>query len=103
RQTHPEARIVVQSILPHGDENATWEGRDKLLALPNEQIRTINAELQQIATENGATYLDLYPLFANGNGELRADLTTDGLHLNWQGYMVWRTAIALLNETPFGQ
>jgi lysophospholipase L1-like esterase len=103
RDTHPDTRIIVQSILPHSAENATWEGRDRLLALPNERIRNINTELRQIADDNGATYLDLYPLFANGEGSLRLDLTTDGLHLNWQGYIVWRTAIALLNETSFGE
>lgn len=103
RQSHPNTRIVVQSILPHGGESATWEGRDRLLALPNEQIRSINQQLKQIADDNGAYYLDLYPLFANGENELRTDLTTDGLHLNWQGYIVWRTAIALLNETQFGE
>ncbi|MBD0335792.1 MAG: lysophospholipase [Cyanobacteria bacterium Co-bin13] len=103
RDTHPDTQIVVQSLLPHGNESATWEGRDRLLALPNERIRAVNTELRQIADDNGAYYLDLYPLFANGEGSLRADLTTDGLHLNWQGYIVWRTAIALLNETDFGK
>ncbi|MBD0269164.1 MAG: lysophospholipase [Cyanobacteria bacterium Co-bin8] len=103
RDTHPNTQIVVQSLLPHGNESATWEGRDRLLALPNERIRAVNTELKQIADDNGAYYLDLYPLFANGEGNLRTDLTTDGLHLNRQGYMVWRTAIALLNETNFGE
>lgn len=103
RQRHPNSKIVLQSILPHGGAAATWEGRDRLMALPNERIRTVNDQLQQIAADNNATYLDLYPLFANGDGNLRADLTTDGLHLNWQGYMIWRTAIALANDTAFGE
>ena len=51
-----------------------------------------------MAAETGADYLDLYPLFVNGDGYLRADLTSDGLHLNQDGYMVWRTALALVNE-----
>jgi lysophospholipase L1-like esterase len=101
RQTHPQARVVVQSILPHGGEAATWEGRDRLQAIPPELIRTVNTQLKAVATETGADFLNLYPLFANGDGYLRADLTTDGLHLNQDGYMVWRTALALLNETEF--
>lgn len=103
RQRHPNSKIVLQSILPHGGAAATWEGRDRLVALPNQRIRTVNDQLQQIAADYNATYLDLYPLFANGDGNLRADLTTDGLHLNWQGYMIWRTAIALANDTAFGE
>lgn len=98
RQTHPQARVVVQSILPHGGEAATWEGRDRLMTIPPELIRTVNAQLKAVASETGADYLDLYPLFVNGDGYLRDDLTTDGLHLNQDGYLVWRTALALFNE-----
>lgn len=101
RQTHPQARVVVQSILPHGGEAATWEGRDRLQAISPELIRTVNTQLKAVAIETGADFLNLYPLFVNGDGYLRADLTTDGLHLNQDGYMVWRTALALLNETEF--
>ncbi|MBE9135903.1 lysophospholipase [Nodosilinea sp. LEGE 07088] len=100
-QTHPTARIVVQSILPHGGESATWEGRDRLMAIPPELIREVNGQLELVAAESEAEFLDLYPLFVNGEGYLRSDMTTDGLHLNAEGYMVWRTALALINETDF--
>jgi len=100
---HPQAQIVVQSILPHSGPAATWEGRDRLLALPLERIVAVNAQFKQIAAETGVEYLDLYPLFVNGEGFLRADLTTDGLHLNANGYLVWRSALALYNETDYGR
>jgi lysophospholipase L1-like esterase len=99
RSRHPQARVVVQSVLPHGGPAATWEGRDRLLAIPPEQIRAVNDQLRQVAAATGAEYLDLYPLFVNGEGYLRADLTTDGLHLNHNGYLVWRTALALTNDS----
>lgn len=95
KQAHPETQIVVQSILPHGGENSTWESRDKLAALPSERIQRMNDSLKEIAADNQAYYLDLYPIFVTGDGTLRPDLTTDGLHLNRQGYLVWRSAIAL--------
>ncbi len=95
KQAHPETQIVVQSILPHGGENSTWESRDKLAALPSERIQKMNDSLKKIAADNQAYYLDLYPIFVTGDGILRPDLTTDGLHLNRQGYLVWRSAIAL--------
>lgn len=96
QQQHPEANIIVQSILPHGAERATWEGRDRLLQLPNDRIQAVNTAIANVAQGENVYYLDLYPLFADGEGMLRPDLTTDGLHLNDQGYLVWRTAIALL-------
>jgi lysophospholipase L1-like esterase len=99
KRQHPEADIVVQSILPHGDESATWEGRDRLLQVPNNRIQAVNTALADIAADQNVYYLDLYPLFADGEGALRPDLTTDGLHLNERGYLVWRTAIALMLNT----
>ncbi len=92
---HPDTQIVVQSILPHGGENSTWESRDKLMALPGDRIVALNNALKQIADDNKVYYLDLYPIFVTGDGRLRSDLTTDGLHLNREGYLVWRSAIAL--------
>ncbi|WP_239113085.1 GDSL-type esterase/lipase family protein [Halomicronema sp. CCY15110] len=96
KQQHPEARIIVQSILPHGAERATWEGRDQLLQLPNDRIQAVNTAIANMADAEGVEYLNLYPLFADGEGALRPDLTTDGLHLSDRGYLVWRTAIALM-------
>ena len=94
---HPNARIVVQSILPHSGSGATWEGRDRLLNIPNDRLRDINRELAAIASAEGVEFLDLYPLFADSEGNLRLELTTDGLHLNEQGYLVWRTALMVFD------
>ena len=99
KEKHPNADIVVQSILPHSAERATWEGRDRLLLLPNSRIQSVNTALAQIAERHNAYYLNLYPLVANGEGALRPDLTTDGLHLNDNGYLVWRTAISMFMNT----
>lgn len=93
RWVHPNAKVVVQSILPHRGSQASWEGRAKLSDLPNSQIRDINRELKTIAAVEGAYFLDLYPLFANSEGNLRSELTTDGLHLNDRGYYIWRSAL----------
>ena len=98
---HPQARIVVQSILPHGGAAATWEGRDRLANLSPQEIVAVNGQIRQVATAAGATYLDLYPLFVNDQGYLRSDLTTDGLHLNHNGYLVWRTALAMVSEADY--
>jgi lysophospholipase L1-like esterase len=95
RKLHPTAQIVVQSILPHGGEEATWQGRDKLLAVTNTRISQLNQQLQNIANKQGVKYLDLYPLFASKQGNLRREFTTDGLHLSPEGYIVWRSALQI--------
>lgn len=98
KKVHPQTQIVVQSILPHGGEQTTWEKREKLLAISNSRIRSLNQQLQAIAQKEGVKYLNLYPLFANKQTNLRLELSTDGLHLNSQGYLVWSSALQLYSQ-----
>ncbi|MGB3493572.1 MAG: GDSL-type esterase/lipase family protein [Elainellaceae cyanobacterium] len=83
RQQHPQAQIVVHSILP-----------TRLHYLPSDRIQPINRQLEAIAQQEGVQFLDLQPYFADSQGNLRADLTTDGLHLNPQGYATWYRVLA---------
>lgn len=103
RKKHPTAQIVVQSILPHQGEKATWQGKEKLLTIPNSRIRNLNQQLQTIAAEDSVKYLNLYPLFADKQGNLRSEFTTDGLHLNPQGYLVWSSALQLYSQMELEQ
>ncbi|MEH2323126.1 MAG: SGNH/GDSL hydrolase family protein [Nostoc sp.] len=82
RQTHPQAQIIVESILP-----------TRLAKLSNSRIRHINIQLTQIAKQEGANYLNIYSWFTDMEGNLRPELTTDGLHLSQEGYDVWRSAL----------
>lgn len=98
QKVHPQTQIIVQSILPHGGEEVTWEGREKLLAIPNSRIRLLNQQLQAIAKKEGVKYLDLHPLFTNEQGNLRPELSTDGLHMSLQGYLVWSSALQIYSQ-----
>ncbi len=98
QKAHPTAQIIVQSILPHGAEEATWKGREKLQTIANSRIRQLNQQLRSISTKKGVKYLDLYPLFTNKQGNLRREFTTDGLHLSPEGYIVWRSALQIYSE-----
>lgn len=82
REAHPKAEIIVQSILP-----------TRLPKIPNSRIRHINIQLTVIAKQEGATYLNIYSWFTDMEGNLRPELTTDGLHLSQEGYDVWRSAL----------
>lgn len=98
QQVHPQAQIVLQSILPHAGDRTTWQGKERLKAISNDRIRELNQELKAIAEESGIHFLDLHPLFTDAQGKLRAELTTDGLHLSTQGYLVWRSALQLFRQ-----
>ena len=97
RKVHPKSEIIVQSILPHGGANATWEGKAKLLQIPNQRIDKINQRLKKIAQSEKVIFVDLAPLFADQNGDLRMEFSTDGLHLAPRGYEVWRSILQVMN------
>jgi lysophospholipase L1-like esterase len=98
KETHPKAQIVLQSILPHAGTKATWEGRDRLRAIPESRIQDLNRELEAIAQQEDVYFLDLYPLFTDAQGDLRTELSTDGLHLNAQGYQIWSIALQVYSR-----
>lgn len=95
KERHPDATIVLQTILPHAGDRSTWEGKEQLLAISNERIQALNQRLEVIADKEGIEYLDLQPTFSDADGNLRIDLTTDGLHLNDDGYRVWASALQM--------
>lgn len=82
RQNHPQAQVVLQSILP-----------TRLSAIPNPRIRNLNQQIALIAQQEGAGYLNLHSLFTDEQGQMQQDLTTDGIHLSRHGYEVWQEAL----------
>ena len=90
KQGSPRTKIYLQSLLPFNNDVREW----KLLVGRDHVVVEANALLQQVAIRQGVTWIDLYSLFADDQGRLRADLTNDGLHLMGKGYLIWRDAIA---------
>jgi lysophospholipase L1-like esterase len=85
RSGSPGTRIFVQSILPLNPTVKNFpQHYDK-----QGHVVAVNRALRRLAKEQGATYVDLWPLFLDGAGHLDARLTGDGLHLNQTGYERW--------------
>ncbi len=85
RQTHPDADIYIQSILP---VTAGKEAEDSQFA--NSKIREYNAALLQMAQEKKYYYLDVAEVFADENGCLPEEASPkDGIHFGPRYYEVW--------------
>ncbi|MFP5274386.1 GDSL-type esterase/lipase family protein [Coleofasciculus sp.] len=82
RQNHPQAQIIVQSILP-----------TRLSAIGSDRIHNLNQQIAAIAQQEGAGYLNLHSLFVDNQGQMQRELTTDGIHLARRGYAVWQNAL----------
>ena len=85
RQHTPSTKIYVQSVLPL-NEAVTQAA---YLKNKKDSIITLNRGIQQIAAEFGLTYLNLHPLFADKSGDLKKELTADGIHLRPPAYVIW--------------
>lgn len=89
KQGSPRTKIYLQSLLPFNNDVREW----KLLVGRDHVVVEANALLEQVARRQGVTWINLYSLFADEQGRLRAELTNDGLHLMGKGYLIWRDAI----------
>ncbi|NJR37611.1 MAG: hypothetical protein HC781_00730 [Leptolyngbyaceae cyanobacterium CSU_1_4] len=82
RQTHPQAQVIINSVLP-----------TRLAAIPGDRTTFLNQKIAQLAEQEGVKYLALTSAFTDRDGTLRREFTTDGLHLSPQGYAVWSSAL----------
>ncbi len=53
---------------------------------PAETIMARNAWLKEYAASHSLIYVDFFPVLANAENGMKADLTVDGVHPNKQGY-----------------
>lgn len=86
----PRTQIYLQSMLPFNNEVREW----KLLKGREHVVVEGNRELEKVARRQRVTWINLYPLFVDDKGRLKAEYTNDGLHLMGPAYLIWRDAIA---------
>ncbi len=84
REDHPDAEVVIQSILP---VSAVQESKGSYVN--NGRIQTYNAILEELALEKECPYLNVSEAVTGEDGCLRPELTTDGIHLNTAGCKEW--------------
>ncbi len=82
QENRPEAKIYLESIYPvnRNFENSGAQDRH------NEDIKEINKKIEEYCMEEDLTYIDLYSVLEDENGDLRAEYTNEGLHLSEEGY-----------------
>jgi lysophospholipase L1-like esterase len=82
------AEVFVQSTLMCNERKAVW----KSCAAANAKIRQLNKKLA-VPGQKEFTFIDINRKLADEGG-LKSELTYDGVHLNGNGYLLWRDEIA---------
>ena len=90
KQESPETELYLQSWLPINNDFKRYRN----MIGKEETILQGNVFLEQVARRQGVTWINLFPLFADRECKLPRHLTNDGLHLNEEGYKIWRDAVA---------
>jgi len=83
----PHTHVFIQSVLPIN--SSLFFGQ-----ATNSSISELNSQLQILASEFSHSYIDLFAHFTDAHGQLDAQYTTDGIHLNGTAYQRWAKLIA---------
>ena len=82
----PNVNLYVMNILPECD----WEAGSSSM---NERIRQRNKYISDCCSRKGIKIVDLYPIMADEMGNLKPEVSLDGLHLNDVGYDILRNEL----------
>jgi lysophospholipase L1-like esterase len=83
----PAVKVHIESLLPT---------RGKNYGKHNPNVLDTNTRLQKLAKEFGYDYIDLHSKMIDDKGELKKELTADGLHLGAPGepgYKIWKAEV----------
>jgi lysophospholipase L1-like esterase len=81
-------RVVLSSIQPVSAYHTSPTGVPQTQLRPMERIRAVNEWIRTYAAAEGHVYLDYVGPMSDEKGFLRAELSTDDLHPNAQGYAI---------------
>ena len=84
-QSLPKTKLIIQSVLPMNEGKLPYDYLKGKAA----KVKALNEGIVLIAKEFNLTYLNLHELFADDKGELKADYTKDGIHIEPAAYVDW--------------
>ncbi len=86
KESQPQAVIYIQSIINVSKE----KDKNPPSYINNKQINSRNKLIKKMAEEENVNYLDVNEVLTDSSGNLFADASTDGVHLNQRYCLVWK-------------
>ena len=84
KKESPSTEIYLNSILPVNNTKLI----DAFKAVHNEDINSLNKALVTLSTnDKNVHFVNLHDVLADDKGELRAEITPDGIHLEVNAYV----------------
>ena len=82
----PDVSIYFMAYYPINYDAATDEMKPCLLVRTNKKIDEANAAVRALAQKHNETYIDITAPLKDENGNLKAEYTIEGMHINEDGY-----------------
>lgn len=86
KKTVPDVELYLMAYYPVNYDAAAPEMKDYLKIRSNEKINAANAEVKKLAERFNAKYIDVNDPLKDERGNLRAEFTIEGMHINEVGY-----------------
>ena len=90
----PKTTLYIQSVLPMNEAMLKAD----YLKNKRDSIIKLNEAIQQLAQEKKVKFINLHPVFADAQGELKEVFTMDGIHLRPAAYVEW---VAFLKKQKY--
>ena len=85
RKGTPSTTLLVCSILPINEE---------LMGMKrNDQVNALNKRIREQCAAMSVAFIDVQTRMIDGEGQLDRRYTFDGIHLNGDGYLVWKETL----------
>ena len=88
KEKRPYCKVYLESIYPINNSNDSKISHGMVSRRTNEQIKDINKKLQKYCKDNNITYIDMFDVLKNDDGDLNISYTKEGLHISDEGYKV---------------
>lgn len=85
QQKTPACELYIQSVITPNNEVLAYD----YIKNKQAQVRALNERLQSLCKERGVVWVDIASLVSNEQGEVRRELTKDGVHLHPEAYVIW--------------
>lgn len=87
RTLQPQATLYIQAILPVN--TALCQKYEQRYYITNEAIADYNAALAGMTAEKEVWLLNIPGQLLDQNGEIKEELSADGVHMQRAGYVIW--------------
>lgn len=93
--------LVIQSVIPTTNYYDTLYGGFPENGVIARKVKEMNDSLKRICTSRKIPFLNVQSRMLVSNTYLNSELSVDGIHLNYKGYVIWKDCLKRYISTHY--